>query len=126
PAQKARWLAANFDRIESMGGIEAANRRALDAPGRVAKLAFMLQFDGIGDKYARNIWMDVYDSDFHDAIAVDERVKKVTKALGYSFARYADHEQFYQELAQAAGLKPWELDRLLYHFNDEFLAAIAP
>jgi hypothetical protein len=124
PEQKARWLAGNFARIESMGGVRAASRAALAAPGRDAKLAFMLQFDGIGDKYARNIWMDVYHPDFYDAIAVDERIKKITAALGYTFAGYADHERFYQELALEAGLQPWELDRLLYHFNDRILASI--
>jgi hypothetical protein len=107
-----------------MGGIRAANRQAIAAAGREAKLAFMLQFDGIGEKYARNIWMDVYHPDFHDAIAIDERVKKVTKALGRPFTAYEDHERFYQELASDAGLQPWELDRLLYHFNNEILARL--
>ena len=126
PAQKAHWLVANFDRIESIGGVRAASKAALAAPGRDAKLAFMLQFDGIGDKYARNIWMDVYHPDFYDAIAVDERIKKITGALGYTFTAYADHERFYQELALEAGLQPWELDRLLYHFNDHILASLTP
>jgi hypothetical protein len=124
PGQKASWLAANFHRIEGMGGVAKANRAAFDAPGRDAKLAFMLQFDGIGDKYARNIWMDVYHPDFYDAIAVDERIKKISAAMGYSFGRYADHERFYQELARDAELQPWELDRLLYHFNEQFLIAL--
>jgi len=124
PTQKANWLVANFQRIERMGGVAKASKAAFDAPGRDAKLAFMLQFDGIGDKYARNIWMDVYHPDFHDAIAVDERIKKITATIGYSFARYDDHERFYQELAADAGLQPWELDRLLYHFNEPILAAL--
>ena len=106
-----------------LGGIAKANHAAFAAPGRDAKLAFMLQFDGIGDKYARNIWMDVYHPDFHDAIPFDERIKKITAAMGYSFARYDDHERFYRELAHEAGLQPWELDRLLYHFNEQFLVA---
>ena len=84
----------------------------------------MIQFDGIGDKYARNIWMDVYHPDFYDAIAVDERIKKITAAMGYAFTRYDDHERFYQELAGEAGLQPCELDRLLYHFNEPILAAL--
>jgi hypothetical protein len=126
PSQKARWLVQDFDRVQAMGGITAANKAAFDAPGRNAKLAFMLQFDGIGDKYARNIWMDVYHPDFHDAIAVDERIKKITKALGYSFPRYQDHERFYQELANDAGLQPWELDRLLYQFTEPMLTRINP
>jgi hypothetical protein len=125
PAQKARWLVANFERIEQMGGPVAAKRAAFEAPGRDAKLAFMTQFDGIGDKYARNIWMDVYHPDFYDAIAIDERIKKITVALGHSFSRYTEHERFYQELAAEAGLQPWELDRLLYHFNAHILSALA-
>ena len=68
--------------------------------------------------------MDVYHPDFHDAIAVDERIKKITAAMGYSFARYDDHERFYQELAGEASLQPWELDRLLYHFTEHFLVAL--
>ena len=126
PAQKARWLVGNFDRIEAIGGVQAASRAAFSAPGRDAKLAFMLQFDGIGDKYARNIWMDVYHPDFYDAIAVDERIKKISYALGYTFAAYADHERFYQGVALEAGLQPCELDRLLYHFNDSILQSLTP
>jgi hypothetical protein len=68
-------------------------------------------FMGSGDKYARNIWMDVYDEDFRNAIAVDERIKAVTRALGFAFKRYRDHEAFYCSVATEAGLEPWELDR---------------
>ncbi len=71
--------------------------------------------------------MDVYHRDFHDAIAVDERIKKITKALGYSFkpAEYDEHERFYQDIAKKAGLQGWELDRLLFNYTDHFLAAIS-
>jgi hypothetical protein len=124
PAQKAKWLVANFDRIERMGGVESAKQKAFASKGRDGKIAFMTQFDGIGDKYARNIWMDVYEPDFHDAIAIDERIKKISAILGVSFAAYDEHERFYQELATEAGLQPWELDRLLYHFNVPILAAL--
>ncbi len=81
-------------------------------------------FYGVGDKYARNIWMDSYHPDFRHAIAVDERIKKVTEALGYSFKTYAEHERFYQEVAEEAGLQGWEVDRLLYNHQGEFLDAI--
>jgi hypothetical protein len=84
----------------------------------------MKRFYGVGDKYARNIWMDSYHPDFRDAIAVDERIKKATEALGYSFKTYADHERFYQEVAEDAGLQGWEVDRLLYNHLGEFLDAI--
>src|SRR5215213_2513993 len=124
PAKKAVWLDLDYEMIIEMGGPEEARRQALAQDGRAGKVAFLQRFDGIGDKYARNIWMDVYHPDFHDAIAVDERIKKITAALGYSFSRYADHEAFYRQLASDAGLQPWELDRLLYQFNGPILARI--
>lgn len=46
--------------------------------------------------------MDVYHEDFRDSIAVDERVKKVSEALGLSFKTYDEHEQFYLKIAREA------------------------
>lgn len=127
PETKAPRMARNHDLVKEMGGLKEARRKALARRGRDAKISFMKRFDGIGDKYARNIWMDVYHRDFHDAIAVDDRIKKITKALGYSFKpnEYDKHEQFYQDIAKEAGLQGWELDRLLYNYRDHFLSAIA-
>ncbi|HEY3853400.1 MAG TPA: hypothetical protein VGO67_03290 [Verrucomicrobiae bacterium] len=80
----------------------------------------MKSFSGIGDKYARNIMMDVYHPEFRDSIAVDARIKALSNALGVSFDSYADHERFYLSVAHDAGLNGWELDRLIFHFQDEF------
>jgi cystathionine gamma-synthase len=124
PAKKAVWLDLDYEMIIEMGGPEAARRQALAQDGREGKVAFMQRFHGIGDKYARNIWMDVYHPDFRDAIAVDERIKRVTEALGYSFKNYPEHERFYQEIAREANLEGWEVDRLLYNHRGEFLAII--
>jgi len=65
--------------------------------------------------------MDVYDSDFHDSIALDTRVQNITKALGFVFSNYHEGEVFYQGIAKEAGINCWELDRLLFNFNDYFL-----
>ena len=124
PQRKARWLAENFDLVQGMGGLEGAKRLALAQPGIRAKIAFMKGFRGIGDKYARNIWMDVYHPDFHHAIAVDERIKRVSEAIGCTFSNYTSHEQFYLDVARDAGLQGWELDRLLYNFRDIFLEGL--
>ena len=121
---KARLMARNFDIVAEMGGPQVATRLAKAQEGRAAKMAFMKRFWGIGDKYARDIWMSAYDPDFRDAIAVDDRIKRVTRTLGYSFKTYEDHERFYQGVAAEAGLEPWEVDRLLYNHQKEFLAAI--
>lgn len=124
PKKKAAWLATNFDRIQAMGGLQAASEQALAQPGTVAKITFLQQFDGIGDKYARNIWMDVYHPDFRGTVAIDERIKAMAKALGVHFRTYDEHERFYQDIARDAGLEAWEVDRLLYNFRDEILAQL--
>jgi hypothetical protein len=124
PGKKAAWLDLNYEMIIEMGGPEEARRQTLAQDGREAKVAFLQRFHGIGDKYARNIWMDVYHPDFRNAIAVDERIKRITEALGYSFKNFAEHERFYQEIAREVGLQGWEVDRLLYNHQGEFLAII--
>ncbi len=122
---KAKLMARNYDLAAKMGGPVEATRQALAQDGKEAKIAFMKRFHGIGPKYARNIWMDAYHPDFRDTMAIDLRIRKVTKALGYSFKTYEEEERFYQEIAKEAGLQGWELDRLLYEYTDHFLAAIA-
>ena len=124
PSKKAKWLASNLARIERYGGVAAANKIAFSRKDRAEKINFMKAFDGIGDKYARNIWMDIYDKDFHKSIAVDERIKNISQAIEVSFQNYDDHEQFYLNLARKVNLQGWELDRLMYNFNDEILAVI--
>lgn len=124
PRRKARWLSENCEIIKNLGGTEAAKQKALNCVGKEAKIAFLRGFKGIGDKYARNIWMDVYHSDFHDSIAIDARINGISKAIGYLFANYSDHELFYIEIAQESGLQGWELDRLLYNYDDLILSEI--
>ena len=122
---KANLMVLNYDLIAKMGGPLEAKRQALAQEGKEGKIAFMRRFHGIGDKYARNIWMDVYHPDFYDTLAVDLRIRRITKALGYSFKTYEEEERYYQDIADEAGLQGWELDRLLYNYTDHFLAAIA-
>jgi len=124
PGKKAGWLVSNLNRIESYGGVIKANKIAFSIRGRTEKFRFMKSFDGIGEKYGRNIWMDIYDKDFYESVAVDERIKKFSKELDVSFTKYDDHEKFYLELAGKGNLQGWELDRLMYHFNTEILEAI--
>jgi hypothetical protein len=120
--RKSHWLAANFARIEDMGGVRAATRAALALPSRQAKLEFVRQFDGIGPKYASNFWMDLYDPHFHDCVAVDIRLTNVLRELGVS--KTEEVQTHFYELAEDAGLQAWELDRLLFWFTDYFIAAI--
>lgn len=124
PDRKAAFLLGCFERINMLGGPLAARDKLLALPGRDAKIRFLKQFPGIGPKYARNIMMDVYHEDFRDSIAVDARIKSILSALGLSLGSYTEEEEFFLGVARSAGLNGWELDRLMYHFKDEFEAAI--
>ncbi len=124
PDMKGDYIVGCFDRVRSMGGPEAAKTRLLAQTGREAKIRWLKAMPGIGDKYARNIMMDVYHEDFRDSIAVDARIKSVSERLGASFPSYPSHERFYLGVAEQAGLNGWELDRLLYNFLPDVLSRL--
>ncbi len=123
--KKARWLAENSVRIEREGGPAAVKVLLMQCKGREEKIRYLDTFAGIGPKYARNVLMDVYHPDFRDSIAIDERIKKVSKALGVAFAGYEAAEKFYIGVAHCANLTGWELDRLLYSNTDLVLAILS-
>ncbi len=119
--KKAGWLQENFERILQMGGLATANARILALTDREELLTFLQAFSGVGPKYARNIMMDVHHPALRESIAIDERIKSVTKALGLRFRNYREEEHFYLSAAKGAGLTGWEADRLLYNFRAEVL-----
>jgi hypothetical protein len=122
PSKKAGFIVGCFDRIAQLGGLQAAKDHLLRQPGRDAKVKFLKSFPGIGDKYARNILMDVYHPDFRNSIAVDARIKHLSGSLRLAFRSYAEHEEFYLDVAREARLNGWELDRLIFNFSGEFLS----
>lgn len=124
PDRKADFILGCFGRIQKMGGQENAKNELLAQLGREKKIKWLKEMPGIGDKYARNIMMDVYHEDFRDSIAIDARIKSVSDRLGLSFSSYAEHEKFYLGVAKQVGLNGWELDRLLYNFLGDLLARL--
>jgi hypothetical protein len=71
--------------------------------------------------------MDIYDDDFRDSIAIDVRLKRIARAIGFNGTRYCESEDMFRDLARDAGLDAWELDRLLYGFTDHYeMAAGGP
>lgn len=124
PEKKANYIVAAFDRIVALGGLAAARTALFGAPGSSGKMAFLKTFLGIGDKYARNLMMDVYHEEFRSVIAVDARIKSLSADWGLTFESYQDHERFYLAVADRAGLNGWELDRLLYNFAPEFRSRV--
>jgi hypothetical protein len=119
PAKKAGYIQGCYVAVRDMGGPVAAKAKLLSQPGREGKIKFLKALPGIGDKYARNIMMDVYHEDFRNSIAVDARIKALSEALGLSFPSYQSHERFYLGVAATAGINGWELDRLMYNFRHE-------
>lgn len=118
PNVKAKCIAECFDQVAEMGGPEAAKTLLLAREGKEGKMQFLRQLPGIGPKYAWNIMMDVYHPEFRECIAIDTRIKAITKALGLHFDGYKEHEDFYLSVASGAGIEGWELDRLLYGLRE--------
>ena|GEM_PF-5788181 len=81
-------------------------------------MAFLDNFPGIGPKYARNIMMDCYHPLFRNCIAIDARIKSVSKKLGLEFKGYEEQEYFYKIAAEKAGIEGWELDRLIWGYTN--------
>jgi thermostable 8-oxoguanine DNA glycosylase len=125
PDKKAEWLAAAFEQIARMGGPVEAKAKLLREPGRDAKIAFLRKFSGIGPKYARNIFMNVYHPEFRQCIAVDSRIESVLAKLDFNALKsYEEQEQFLLDVAETAGVDGWGLDRMIYHFKDEILGRL--
>ncbi|NWJ47053.1 MAG: hypothetical protein HXX08_14425 [Chloroflexi bacterium] len=126
PEKKSKELSYNVALILDMGGLKAAEDKLLSQEGRAGKIKFLKLFKGIGDKYSRNMMMDVYHPDFRDSIALDSRLKEIAEKIGLpekARESYEGLETFYLEVAHQAGLEGWELDRLLYQFKTEILTS---
>ena len=122
--KKSMYISSHVQRIESMGGLEEAQDEFSSRTGKDEKIEFLKQFKGIGDKYARNIGMDLFHPDFRDTLALDTRIKNVTDELGIEFNSYEQHEKFYVSAANSLSITPWELDRILYRYTDEIIEEI--
>ena len=127
PGVKAGYILECFKYVKKMRGPERVKSLLLAQPNREEKIKFLRKFRGIGPKYARNIMMDVYHKEFRESIAIDIRIKSISKVLGLSFtdAEYMKHEKFYLDVAHLAGLNGWELDRLLFNFRDEVMKRLS-
>jgi hypothetical protein len=121
PDIKAKYIFECHQQIIEWGGLMKTKMDLLRTVGRDRKINFLKRFIGIGDKYARNIMMAVYHKDFRNSIAIDSRIKDISKSWNLTFSNYQAHEDFYLELAKKANLNGWEFDKLMYNFKSEFL-----
>lgn len=124
PNKKTSYLLHNFSLVKGKGGVDAANRAVLEADGRENKMKALRKYKGIGEKYSHNIMMDAHHPEFHDSIAVDQRIKNISKELGLPAGRYADYLNFYRKAASKIGIDPWDLDRVLYKFQKPVLQSL--
>ena len=92
--------------------------------GRSAKIKFLKEFELIGDKYSRNLMMDVYHDEFRDYIAIDSRIKNISTQWNISTKNYKECEEFYRSVAKKAKIDCWTLDRLMYEFENVFYPPI--
>lgn len=123
--KKIDYLLYNFYLVAEKGGVGAANRAVLDdSRGPEAKKKALREYKGIGKKYAYNIMMDAYHPEFHDSIAVDQRIKNISKELDLPTSKYDDYLNFYQKAALEIGIDPWDLDRVLYKFQKPVLESL--
>jgi len=124
PNKKSRYISSQMNKVRESGGLTPAQKEFESKNGKEAKIDFLREFKGIGDKYARNIGMDVFHPDFRDTIALDDRIDSVSDELGVEFESYEKHEQFYVDIADRLDMTAWELDRLLYRYINEITAEI--
>jgi len=122
--KKSRYISSHVNRIESIGGLDAAQQEFESKNGKDAKMEFLKQFKGIGDKYSRNIGMDLFHPDFRNTVALDTRIRNVTDELDIEFDSYEQEEEFYIVVADRLGVTPWELDRILYRYTDEVIESV--
>jgi hypothetical protein len=123
--RKAKFIIGCYDKIQALGGPRVAKEYLLQLPGRDDKIAFLESFPGIGEKYSRNLMMDVYHEDFRESIAIDSRIQAISNKWELTFKSYADHESFYLSVAHGADLSGWELDRLMFGFQTVFYPPIS-
>jgi thermostable 8-oxoguanine DNA glycosylase len=117
-------LVENFERVEQdYGSPEGLKYEFEQQDGTENKIQFLKKFKLIGPKYARNIGMDLYHPDFRDCIAVDSRIKNIFEAAGFDYEgrSYREREEFLKSIANDLGLEPWELDRILYNYEDAII-----
>lgn len=121
PDQKAEFIEKCYLKINELGGLVPAKIALFEKFGRTNKINFLKEFSGIGEKYARNIMMDVYHEDFRDTIAIDSRIKNILSSWSYKNKDYEETELFLLQIAKESNLNGWELDRLMYNFEKEFI-----
>jgi|688.fasta_scaffold441487_3 thermostable 8-oxoguanine DNA glycosylase len=122
--KKAEWIHDNLSMLEKEYGkdyLSKVDEKISLLKGRDEKINFVKKFKGFGPKYSRNFWMDIYDRDFRNSIAIDSRIQAIFKYSNLSHTDYKSSEEFLIEVANNLGMEGWELDRMLYNFYNKIV-----
>lgn len=119
-------LIAAFHRFHKEGGPDAVARTWMGHNETGAMLRWLKSFRMIGDKYARNMAMDVSHPLVLDHIALDHRIHALCDLVEGAPPRtpYRLREGWLREIAAELGINGWLLDRLLFSRYKEIRAAI--
>lgn len=110
-----RYIESAFQRIRAKGGPAAVRAEYNALSSSEQRIAYFMLFDGIGEKYGRNIPMDIYDPLVRSSFALDHRLKSILAQLtGKSSMSYRQGEDFLQAVAHDLEIDGWTFDRVLY------------
>jgi len=115
---------ACFQKFQFSGGPSGVRSEYLTYSTARERIAFLRSFQGIGDKYSRNIPMDIYDPLVRNHFAIDHRIKKIFEIINGHVPRYRFAEEWLNQLARDVGINAWYFDRLLYNDYDAILHAL--
>lgn len=121
----AIWAPMVFDRLANPGGPVAARSHYFSLTTARERIAYVMSFSGFGEKYGRNIPMDIYDDLVRDNFALDHRLRTFLAACGYRDVTYARGEELLGELAAELSTDAWTLDRVIYGKLDLLMGRLA-
>jgi hypothetical protein len=110
----AEFLAQCWHEFENAGGPSQIKRKYFKLETAHDRIQYLKSFPGIGEKYARNIAMDVCDPLVSEHFALDHRLKSLVKSAVKRNLEYSEAESFLKIVADRLCVDCWTLDRVLY------------
>lgn len=115
---------ACFQRLLAAGGPPTIRTEYLSFDSADGRIRYLKSFLGIGDKYARNMAMDVCDPLVVDSFALDSRLRGIAGLVLRPMPGYRATEAWLRDVAGEVGIRPWYLDRLMYRDYNFILAEL--
>ena len=127
---KSEWLVKDIRIIQKHGGPSAISCKINGMKSAQERIDFMIGFHGIGQKYSRNIYMDVADDVVSNVAAIDIRLftilKHVDGSLTYPINKiiYNRAQGMVHELAKETKLDMWTVDRIMYNYYSDICSGL--